>query len=344
MTTATYNMTNDRLTLCPDSRLTDAEYDRAKAAKFQWWPGQKVFSAVWNTQAEDIALDLAGEITEDDTPDDVAARVDRFTRYADNAEAAATAAGNYAMDDDPAASYRNHGRVSAKRAERAFARAVASTEEAAYWQQRISSTIAHASMKDNPGVIARRIKTLEAEQRKQTKERDEHNHWLATWRNAELTQAKAEAIANYDNSGFHCFVKSEYPASTYEGEQGIWSALNKHTITPEQAQALAISDHEHSITYCRRWIEHLTMRLDYERAYLAAVGGLPVDSMPALAVGDLVKIRGNWGVITKINKVTIEVKQRYYHGKNSPSSITEHKSKAELATMSAQELSALLRM
>ena len=82
MNRATYNITDDRFKFWPAERLSPSDYAEAKACKFQWFPGQKCFSAIWRPQAEDFLARLGVEIEDVCEVDDVAARVERFDRYA----------------------------------------------------------------------------------------------------------------------------------------------------------------------------------------------------------------------------------------------------------------------
>lgn len=84
---ATYSIVTDKLKAWFDSRLSEADYKAARHAGFVFWHGSKCFAAKWSTQAEDFLRDMGiAEVQEDDRPDDVEARVERFQGYADGAE------------------------------------------------------------------------------------------------------------------------------------------------------------------------------------------------------------------------------------------------------------------
>lgn len=210
---ATYNITTNRFKVWFDERLSPEDYKRAKACNFVWYPGQKCFSSIWYPQAEDFIRSFGIEIEADDSPDDVAARVDRFADYADDAERSAESASAYAVTA-----------TTEKRTERALSRAASEAERAAYWTRRIAGSIAHAQYKDRPDVIARRIKGLETDLR----------------RNMRSLEIKGKT------------------------EEHILTA-NNHWIENEDIEAMQEN--------ARRWIEHLNMRIEYEKAYLDAVGG-----------------------------------------------------------------------
>src|SRR5258706_16448759 len=101
MIRATFNITNNRFKVYPlqdGSRLTSAEDDERKRCNFQWYPGQKCFSAIYTPQAEDWILSFGVEIVEDDTPDDLEGGVERFSRYAENDERDAACAAQRASE------------------------------------------------------------------------------------------------------------------------------------------------------------------------------------------------------------------------------------------------------
>jgi hypothetical protein len=76
---ATYNIFTDRILADFDHRLTDEEKEKVKSARFQWWPGRKVWAAKWSVQAVDVLAELGipeDAILDDDRPDDPEVRAD----------------------------------------------------------------------------------------------------------------------------------------------------------------------------------------------------------------------------------------------------------------------------
>lgn len=123
-----------------------------------YWHGSKCFAAKWSPTAEDFLRDMGIEsINQDDQPDDVEARVERFSGYAENAERSAESSQNY-LDERA-------------NTERRKANAINAIERnlslAEHWQDRIAGAIRHAQYKERPDVIARRILGLEADRRRQ---------------------------------------------------------------------------------------------------------------------------------------------------------------------------------
>lgn len=254
---ATYNITSNRFKVWFDDRLSPEDYKRAKECNFVWYPGQKCFSSIWYPQAEDFIKSFGIEIEEDDTPDDLESRVNRFEKYAERAESDSENAADYARRDD----------ITARRAEAAEKRAQTEAEKAEHWKRRIAGAIAHAQYKDRPDVIARRIKDLEKQQKKHVSNKDK------------------------DPQKYAAMLK-EHPYTKDE--------------TPER-HAERVAQFAAAVEFSRRWYDHLEKRLQYERAYLEAVGGSPVDKLANIKAGDPVMYEGRLYRAAKVNKTTIQL-------------------------------------
>ena len=168
---ATYCPEDNKLRLYPACRLDDDEYQRVKAAGFRWAGKQELFVCpAWSAAAEDLLLEMCGEIDdEDQTPQERAAvRADRFSGYRDKRRGEATGhADRY--DSGPMV----HGYQSAALAERRATRhdaiagrAVTQWGKAEYWQYRTAGVISHALHTSTPAVRMGRIKRLESELRR----------------------------------------------------------------------------------------------------------------------------------------------------------------------------------
>lgn len=154
---ATYNITNDKLRAWFDSRLPEDDYKRARQLGFVYWHGSKCFAAKWSPGAEDFLREMGIEsIEQDDRPDDVESRVERFSGYAEKAEAAAESSENYL----------NERANTERRRENAINGIQKNLELAEHWQERIAGAIRNAQYKERPDVIARRIRGLEADRRR----------------------------------------------------------------------------------------------------------------------------------------------------------------------------------
>lgn len=155
---ATYNITNDKLKFWPNEgeRLSKEQYEYAtRRCRFVWWHGSKCFVAKWNPEAEDFIREKGVEIEDDDTPDNVESRVERFEKYADRAQ-----------DQAASGEARLETANTDRRREFALAAREKGLSEAEHWQRRIQGAIRHAAYKEQPDVIARRIRGLEADRRR----------------------------------------------------------------------------------------------------------------------------------------------------------------------------------
>ena len=150
---ATYNITNDKILVWFDERLNETDYKRAKECRFVWYPGRKCFAAKWRPEAEDFVASFGIAIEADDTPDDLEARVERFSGYAEQA----------AKNADSAEAYLNERANTERRRENALNSIDKNLSAAEHWKRRIEGAIQHAAHKENPRTIANRIRELEAD-------------------------------------------------------------------------------------------------------------------------------------------------------------------------------------
>jgi protein-L-isoaspartate O-methyltransferase len=313
---ATYDPADDKLRFRASSRLDAETYTKVKAAGFGWAPKQDLFYAVWTPAREDLLVELAGEIDDEETtPEERAAqRADRFSTYqgkrATDAEQARKSVSAIA-DGIPLGQpilighhSERHARRDAEKIENGMRRAVRLWETVGYWQQRAAGAIAHAQYLEKPAVRARRIKKLEAELRGYRRDTNKAETALKLWAVEPLTLERARAITNVNHYSM-CFSLSQYPreppASQYEGQQSFWSALQDGIITAEQARTLAVPMNQRGIAHRSRWIAHLENRLAYERAMLGESGGLKADKFDLQPGGQVLR-RGHWHMITKVNR------------------------------------------
>ena len=92
--TATYSPEDDKLRLYASSRLDEETYAQVKAAGFRWAPKQELFYAIWSPNGEDLMVELAGEIDDEDKSlvQRAEERSERFEQYSDNRMADAESA------------------------------------------------------------------------------------------------------------------------------------------------------------------------------------------------------------------------------------------------------------
>jgi predicted RNA methylase len=313
---ATYDPADDKLRLRASSHLDAETCARVKAAGFGWAPKQDLFFAVWSPAREDLLVELAGDIDDEETtPEDRAAqRAERFETYRDKRgteaeharKAVASVANGIPLGQPILVGHHSerHARRDAERIENGMRQAVKLWETSQYWRDRAASAIAHARYLEQPAVRARRIKKLEAELRGYQRDTDKANHALKLWVVEPLTKERALAITNINHYSM-CFPLAEYPrespASQYEGQQSFYSALEGSIITAEQARTLAVGMNQRGIAHRARFIAHLENRLVYERLMLDESGGLAADKFDLQPGGQVLR-RGSWYVIAKVNR------------------------------------------
>lgn len=295
---ATYNITDDKLRLFLGRKPEAAENEAMRKAGFSYWPGSKLNVSKWSTAAEDYILSLGLEIVEDDTPDDVESRVERFSGYAENAARQAENASVYAhglLSGIPAGqpvqighhSERGH-RSTLKRADNAMARAVSESERAAYWEDRKARAIAHARYKEQPSVISRRIKGLEADKRKFERHLSK--------------SAQAETRAN-----ILWRIKEEVRKACENDAEKINGYISEHAEALKQdADARfekAWTSHE---KWANRWLAHISEQLEYQTALLEAMGGNASNKWE-FQVGGRVKCANEWFTILRLNRRNGEI-------------------------------------
>lgn len=332
--TATYSPEDNKLRFYPFARLSKPDYERARAAGFGWAPKQELFVApMWTPKREDLLTEWCGEIGDEDKSlvERAEERAERFEDYSesrsDDAERAHSAVASIA-DGIPLGQpilvghhSERRARKDAERIESGMRRAVKMWEQSKYWEQRAAGAVRAAKYKELPAVRARRIKGIEADQRKSVKNREECELIINAFTRPDkaLDYQRALCICNDGRVNFsRCYTLAEFPrqlpASQYEGDMGLWSALggsqgpDAAIITPEQARDYAVQCCEACIRSNNRWLAHYGNRLAYERAMLAAHGGTEADrNKPEKggAVRCWASRSGGWSWIQKVNKVSV---------------------------------------
>lgn len=269
MISATYGPEDNKLRLYVSERLDPETYERVKAVGFSWAPKQELFVAPkWTPEREDLLLDLAGEIDDEDTPlaERAAERAERFDGYHDKRSTEADSAREYVQQIAGRFEFgqpilvghhsEKRARKDAERIENGLRKAVRLWDTASYWESRAERVVRHAAYKANPRVRANRIKTLEAEKRSHQRDIDKAQQRAESWRTiADCEDAKVQliaaiALANVSLSGDR------------------WSKLTDGTLSPAQAADSAIASCARVEAYAVRWIAHLNNRLAYERVLL----------------------------------------------------------------------------
>lgn len=299
MMNATYSPEDNKLRLYSSSRLDTETYARVKAAGFIWAAKQGLFVApAWTPSREDLLIELCGEIGDEDTSlvDRAEERAERFDGYQDNrrrdaesAHAAVAAIADHIPLGQPILvghHSEKHARKDAERIENGMRRAIKMWDTAQYWKRRAAGALAHAKYKERPDVRARRIKTIEADKRKQERHRDEAKRWIGAWGHLNdphrgeklgpdtyamdgapcdnaLRRKRALFITNYA----HVYLPDGDPRGW-----SVWTALEADKMTPREAQLWCLKSHARTIASARRWIAHFDNRLAYEKAMLDEQG------------------------------------------------------------------------
>jgi 16S rRNA G1207 methylase RsmC len=311
---ATYDPADDKLRLRASSRLDAETYARVKAVGFGWAPKQDLFYAVWSPAREDLLVELAGDVDDEETSleDRAAQRAERFTTYqgkrgaeAEQARrAVASVADGIPLGQPILVGHHSerHARRDAERIESGMRRAVKLWETSQYWQDRAAGAIRHAKYKESPPVRARRIKTLEAAKRSHERDVKASTAFLALWKKLDqdgsIKKTSGEGLRP-EPSTFQ--ERAAHIANLDRSMTGLWSEIESGRMIPAEAQARYSANHERIIANAERWISHLDNRLTYERALLAGSGYQPPAkkltkaALPILNYAGEVSVRNRYG-------------------------------------------------
>ncbi len=169
----------ERETIYSRYRLSAEDYQHIREAGFIWAAKQELFVApMWTPNREDLLIDWCGEIEDEDKSlvDRAEERAERFETYqekrANDAERTHEAVSEVA-DAIPLGQpilvghhSERRARKDAERIETGMHKAIKLWETSSYWESRAVGAVRHAKYKELPTVRARRIKTIEADQRK----------------------------------------------------------------------------------------------------------------------------------------------------------------------------------
>jgi phospholipid N-methyltransferase len=321
--TATYSPDDNKLRLYPAYRLDSDLYVRVKAAGFKWAPKQQLFVApAWSPAREDLLIELCGEIEDEDKSlvDRAETRAERFQDYSVNRRNDAAHAHNAVAaiaDNIPLGQPILVGHHSEKRARRdaekiqnGMRKAVKLWDQSRYWSARAAGAIGHAKYLERPDVRARRIKKLEAENRRAEKEKNRLEQLLEFWTQTEITMEAALHICNvYDHGGVILSDGEHY----WSG----WSALTDGKITVDHIRTQRLKSLPENIAHYGRWISHYENRLMYERAMLDEAGGTIADKTGPEVGGGCrcwASPTNGWSYIQKVNRVSVTVLRNWGNG------------------------------
>lgn len=313
----TYSPDDNKLRLNASARLDAETYARVKVAGFAWAPKQGQFVApMWTPERADLALDLAGEISDEDSTlmDRAEGRAERFSDYeakrgteaARAADHARTLAGGIPIGQPILIGHHSEARArrDAERIERGMRKAVDLFDTAEYWRHRAAGAIRHAKYKEDSAVRHRRIKGIEADQRKQEKTIAEHESAARIW-------AKIPRYEWDKQTALALFLAGRSSI----GSWGVYSELQGGRMHGDTAWRLSVASCEAIIQRARRWLDHYDNRLSYERAMLGEAGGIAADRFD-IQPGGRVLIGSEWCVVLRVNKsggrvVSVRTTARY---------------------------------
>jgi hypothetical protein len=328
--TATYSPEDNKLRLYASTRLDAETYSQVKAAGFSWAPRQQLFVApMWTPQREDLLLKLCGEIGDEDKSlvQRATERAERFENYSENRAKDAEQARKQVdaiVEHIPFGQpilvghhSERRARKDAERIDNGMRKSIKMWDTSKYWTARAEAAISDAKYKERPDVRARRIKKLEAEQRKKERTKAESEGFIKAWSKPGLTMPEAAQIAGLDHGNFLSASRrtdgKTWPVSLWDATQG------RHEPQPkvEEIAANAIRNHEATIAWADRWLAHFANRLAYERTMLKQDGGIVADQIQPEAGGACkcwASPRGGWSIIQKVNKVSVTVLDNWGNG------------------------------
>lgn len=314
---ATYSPEDNKIRFYPVSRLSKEDYTRARAAGFIWAPKQELFVApMWTPDREDLMLEWCGELGDEDKSlvERAEERSERFEDYserrAEDADRAhkgvAAIADNIPLGQPILVGHHSERRArkDAERIENGMRKAVKMWDQSKYWTDRAQSAIAHAKYLERPDVRARRIKKIEALKRERERAKAYAETALKLWLRP-MTHEQAYKFAGSSSHGHLGVIPNDHGSywSAYDvlaPDETRYKACPSMTV--EQVQEKARLAYPRSIANAERWIAHYENRLAYERAMLAADGGLAADKFD-LKVGGRIRFRGEeFHVIVRLNR------------------------------------------
>jgi hypothetical protein len=330
---ATYSPEDNKLRLYSSARLDSETYSRLKAAGFKWAPRQQLFVApMWTPQRADLLMELCGEIGDEDKSlvKRAEERAERFENFSENRAKDAESARKKVdsiVEHIPFGQpilvghhSERRARKDAQRIDEGMRKSIKMWDTSKYWTTRAEAAIQHAKYKELPAVRARRIKGLESDERKYAKYLKDYESGLRAWSNEGLTKDQALMVARH--SDFR-MPRKEGDRPDFAQNPSAWDALSNSypnlyaPRTVEEVVERARVHYRSSIRWAQRWIEHIQNRLTYERAMLAADGGIVADKN-APQVGGACKCwaspRGGWSLVQKVNKVSVTVLDNWGNG------------------------------
>ncbi len=306
LTKTTINQDNYTATYCPEDNklrlytgwIEREEYLKLHKAGWKSTPKQDCdFVAVWTMSRENTAIEYAGYIgDEDQSPEERSAdRAERFAMYRDkrynesmeSIEVYENSPSVYGSQNEKKAA------AQARKRDRIGNYANNQWSKAEYWTERTEGVIHHALYKLKPSVRMGRIKILEKEERQCLKSISEHNTYIKMWEDLhtiEDQEKQKRYLSHLCDSTWH-----EY---TFNGKTQTLYNFFREDLPLEDLRNLYLSNHS-KIEGETRTLQHIKLRLAYERKMLKASGGLAgeIEMVPGGKLGSY--------MIMKVNKSNV---------------------------------------
>jgi protein-L-isoaspartate O-methyltransferase len=278
---------------------------------------------MWTPTREDLCIELAGEIGDEDTTlvERAEAKAERLenlserrTQDADRAQKAVHAIADGIPFGQPILvghHSERHARKDAEKIENGMRKAVECWKAAQYWQDRAKGAIRLAKYKERPDVRARRIKGLEADKRKEERSQTDAQKFLKAYEDPQARTAKLRDGRDL----LPALLQTWEGGLSYENQ----TRLKNEELPFEEALSMATSAKRATVANAQRWIDHLSNRIAYERAMLDEQGGT-VTEKTGPEKGGAVRCwcaPGNgrgWAYIQKVNKVSVTVLDNWGNG------------------------------
>jgi hypothetical protein len=305
-----FNMPDDTIRIEFDGKPDEDLVRRLRAAGYRYWPGRRINVAKWCAAAEDLALELgqAEKLEVREEEDDADARVDRFVLLAQKAGKRAAAAQEKARAVADLIPFGQpilvghhseaHARRDARRIDDSMRRSCEEYDKAHYWKNRAEGSAQRAAQKMDPGVIARRIEKLEAENRSRERSRIMHLEMVREYLREDLEYGGTGQVKLHQlNNAFQDALQGKYALRTPKpatGQYG-WEQMEKTIRTAGATEK-----------WYERVISHTADVLAYQRRLYRESGGIPVPR-EKIRVGSYVLRHSHWCKVLKVNRKTVSL-------------------------------------
>jgi len=292
---ATFSAEDNKLRLYVDERLDRDLFLRLKEAGFRSAPKQGCFFCPkWTPAREDLCLELAGEITAENTTlveraEAKAARLDDLAqRRGDEANAFHRTANQiserFAMGQPILVGHHSErkARRDQARMHSAMDNSVKSLAAVDYWNWKAEGVERHANRKSKPAVRARRIKTLLAELRDRQRGINHANICIALWSdvNSETDSERQKKLVESYSGGV---INTGHAAPLLSGDS-LWSQFSDGKLSAQEIIDFCLTHFKKQVNsrHTGRWISHILNRLAFERAELGQVSRFGGELSPVI--------------------------------------------------------------